>query len=339
MDAKHTDCTVLRLSVFVVFLLFPLHCSYAIYNITSSQALSQGQNLTSLSQIFELGFVRPNNSGNQYVGIWYKQTSPQTVIWVTNRDNHLAVTDSLASLIIDSNGNLNIVDGRKSSVWSTNIGVPSNSSAAVLLDNGNLLLKEGISGEVLWSSFDHPGNTLVPQSVICFNVKTGVRQVLTSWKSENEPSLGNFTVGISLQSPPQAFIWVNGSTPYWRTGPWDRIKFIGVPDMESSYISAIKLDEDKGMGANNFTFVPLLSKSSYYLFISSEGVLKVMQKDEDQDYWYINWEGPKSKCGVYGVCGPFAVSKASDSLVCNCLKGLYQNQMKSGAKETGKEGA
>ncbi|KAF3451606.1 hypothetical protein FNV43_RR07701 [Rhamnella rubrinervis] len=237
-----------------------------------------------------------------------------------------------------SNGNLNLVDGRKRSVWSTNTGAQSNGSVAELSDDGNLLLKNVTTGTILWRSFDHPGNTLLPHSVLSLSVKTGERTVLTSWKSETDPSLGQFTFGLSSKTPPEAFIWINGSIPRWRSGPWDKAKFIGVPEMDSSYLSAFKLDTDVEKGTINLFFAPYEPATSFYLFISSQGVLSVMEKDEDKDYWYTNWEGPNNTCEVYGVCGPFAVCKASESPICSCLKGFVPKSSKEWSEGNWKRG-
>ncbi len=126
-------------SRFLCFFLFNsssfAYCS-VIYNITTIRAVSPEQTLNSPRQIFELGFFTPNNnSHNQYVGIWFKEVSPQTVIWVANREK--PVTNSSASLIIGSYGNLRLLDGQRNSIWSTNISGQSNGSIAVLLDNGS----------------------------------------------------------------------------------------------------------------------------------------------------------------------------------------------------------
>lgn len=117
-----------------LFNLFQSHNCYSIYNITATQSLSLGQTLISPRQEFELGFFTPNDSRNQYVGIWYKKISTGKSVWVANRENPITVLDPPASLIISSNGNLELVDGKLQSLWSTNIsGVASASDQIVIL--------------------------------------------------------------------------------------------------------------------------------------------------------------------------------------------------------------
>uniref|UniRef100_A0A803NZE1 Receptor-like serine/threonine-protein kinase n=1 Tax=Cannabis sativa TaxID=3483 RepID=A0A803NZE1_CANSA len=311
--------------MFILFYSIPLEFSLAISNITQSESLAQGQTLISPSLKFELGFFSPyDKPKKQYVGIWYKGISPLAVVWVANRENPLAATDTSATLNIARNGNLELLDGKFNSIWSTNAVVPSNSSSlAILLDNGNLVLRDGISGENIWESFKHPGNTFLPGSVLGFNVKTGENLVLTSWKSGSNPSLGNFSYKVSQQAPPQVFILINGSTPYWRSGPWDKSKFVGSPDMDSSYSSDCHLVEDLDMGTTYLHFVDRYNGSAVLkVSISSHGVLTSEVKHSGSNVWETKWKRPENECGVYGVCGPFGVCKISESPICKCLKGF-----------------
>ena len=144
MVAKERDCSVLFFYILILFYLFPSKYWYSVYNITPSQPLLQGQTLVSNGQVFELGFFSPNSSEKQYVGVWYKQISPPRIIWVANRENPLPVDQaSSASLRIGTNGNLELVVGNKSTlIWSTNVKAPSIGSIAVLLDNGDFVLKD-----------------------------------------------------------------------------------------------------------------------------------------------------------------------------------------------------
>ncbi|XP_062086971.1 G-type lectin S-receptor-like serine/threonine-protein kinase At1g61480 [Humulus lupulus] len=209
MDANDKDFIALFCRV-ILFYIFSSKSCYAIYNITSSHALSQGQTLVSSNQIFELGFFSPNSSANTYVGIWYKKFSPFTVVWVANRDNPVTVADSPPSLTIGSNGNRELLDRNRNSVWSTNVKIRSNnSSVEILSDYGSLILKDDTQS--LWKSFEHPGDTFLPGAELGRNVKTGESFVLTSWNSNSDPSVGDFTFGVSKTKPPEVAIWINES--------------------------------------------------------------------------------------------------------------------------------
>ncbi|MCD7462303.1 hypothetical protein HAX54_048211 [Datura stramonium] len=54
--------------------------------ITTTQFIKDGETIVSSDGTFELGFFSPGNtSTNRYVGIWYKQISVITPVWVANR--------------------------------------------------------------------------------------------------------------------------------------------------------------------------------------------------------------------------------------------------------------
>lgn len=97
----------------LIVIIFPT-CGYAVIN--TSSPLSIGQTLSSPAGFFELGFFSPNNTRNQYVGIWFKEFVPRVVVWVANRDT--PVTGSTANLIISSNGSLILLDGTHAIIWS-----------------------------------------------------------------------------------------------------------------------------------------------------------------------------------------------------------------------------
>ena len=106
-------------STHLVFLLMLLVlCPFFHSSHAARDTISQGQSITITETIvsadakFELGFFRPGNSTYQYVGIWFKKASRQTVTWVANR-NH-PIVNSAAVLTISNDGNLVIADGQLS---------------------------------------------------------------------------------------------------------------------------------------------------------------------------------------------------------------------------------
>ncbi|XP_059316810.1 G-type lectin S-receptor-like serine/threonine-protein kinase B120 isoform X3 [Lycium ferocissimum] len=177
---------------------------------------------------FEMGFFTPGNNSNYYIGIWYKKLSVQTVIWVANRETPVSIyeMDFAQFKIVD--GNLVLLNGTRHTIWSTNIKYSTNSNnsqvVATLFDDGNLILSNGDSKNstnFLWTSFDHPSHTFMPGSKFGYNKRTRLKQVLTSWKSENDPSPGPFTheVDMDKYSGQGVNMW-NHSVIYWNSGPW-----------------------------------------------------------------------------------------------------------------------
>ncbi|KAJ0257986.1 G-type lectin S-receptor-like serine/threonine-protein kinase [Hirschfeldia incana] len=255
------------------------------FAITTERPLSVGQTLHSSNGVYELGFFSPNNSQNQYVGIWYKGVIPRVVVWVANREK--PVTDSTAHLTIRTNGSLLLFDGKAGVVWSTRETFASKGSRAELSDEGNLIVTDNVSGKMLWESFEHLGDTLLPFSPLTFNMATREKRVLNSWKSDTDPSPGYFVAQITPQEPSQVFT-MRGSMPYYRTGPWAKTRFTGIPLMDETLASPYSFQQDAKSGTE----------------------------------WKLVYQAPSNPCDVYGVCGPFGLCKMSVSPKCKCFKGF-----------------
>jgi hypothetical protein len=113
-----------------------------------------GDTLVSSGERFELGFLTPygRNYGKKYLGIWYYRYSPQTVVWVANRENPLDNSRGVFSLGQD--GNLQVMDVNNKSHWSARIESSSSSfsfsgSWLKLMDSGNLvLIQEAANGHI-----------------------------------------------------------------------------------------------------------------------------------------------------------------------------------------------
>ncbi|KAI3685680.1 hypothetical protein L6452_34936 [Arctium lappa] len=78
-------------------------------SIVVYQNITDGETIVSENQIFEMGFFSPGSSRNRYLGIWFKNTSPHTVVWVANRETPLF--DTLGIFKLDNKGILSLVNG------------------------------------------------------------------------------------------------------------------------------------------------------------------------------------------------------------------------------------
>nr|TKS16476.1 hypothetical protein D5086_0000023030 [Populus alba] len=189
-------------------------------NMTSSTTPvrdEMGETLVSSGERFQLGFFTPygRNDGKRYLGIWYYGYSPLTVVWVANRENPLDNSRGVFSLGQD--GNLQVMDGNRTSYWSARIESTSSSSSFTrrlkLMDSGNLvLIQEAANGSaILWQSFDYPTDTFLP------GMKINKNFMLTSWKSPSDPASGDFKFQLDEREN-QYIIMKNGSIPHWKSG-------------------------------------------------------------------------------------------------------------------------
>ncbi|KAJ6978901.1 G-type lectin S-receptor-like serine/threonine-protein kinase [Populus alba x Populus x berolinensis] len=309
--------------VAVALLLF-LSCSSSVYgdagdNITTSQPIKDPEAIVSAGNKFKLGFFSPVNSTYRYVGIWYSNISVATpVLWVANRNN--PINDSSGMMTISEDGNLVVLNGQGEVLWSSNVTNGFNQSTAQLTDDGNLVLKAGPNGNLVWQSFQQPTDTYLIKMRFSANARTGNKTLLTSWRSSSDPSVGNFSAGINPLGIPEFFMWYNGH-PFWRSGPWDGQNFIGIPGMYTSvYLRGFSLQDE---GDGTFTLSSIQDPAYRLAYVlTSNGKFTEQYWDYGKQVWEYNLEVPSTECDIYGKCGPFGSCDAQNSPICACLKGF-----------------
>ncbi|KAK3002839.1 hypothetical protein RJ639_019002 [Escallonia herrerae] len=88
----------------------------------------------------------------------------------------------------------------------------------------------------LWQSYDYPTDTFLPGGKLGLDKTTNRSQVLTSWRSSDDPSSGTFSFGIDPSGSAEFFTWRNRSEIFWRSGAWNGKTFSSVPEMTLNYI-------------------------------------------------------------------------------------------------------
>ncbi|XP_010489461.1 PREDICTED: G-type lectin S-receptor-like serine/threonine-protein kinase At2g19130 [Camelina sativa] len=312
------------------FLCFFIHGSSAVDTISGNFNLSGDQTIISSGGTFEMGFFKPGASSNFYIGMWYKQLS-QTILWVANRDK--PVSDKFSSILKISDGNLILLDGNNQTpVWSTGLNSTSSSVSpleAVLLDNGNLVLRSGgndSSANVLWESFDHPGNTWLPGVKIRLDKRTGKSQRLTSWKSSEDPSPGLFSLELD-ESNAYKILW-NGTNEYWSSGPWNpqsRI-FDWVPEMRLNYIYNFSFVSNSTESYFTYSIYNHMNVSRFVMDVS--GQIKQFSWLDANKEWNLFWSQPRQQCQVYKYCGSFGICTEKAEPFCRCPQGFRPQSQK-----------
>ncbi|XP_057428743.1 G-type lectin S-receptor-like serine/threonine-protein kinase At1g11330 isoform X2 [Lotus japonicus] len=284
--------------------------------ITSSKFItdSESETVTSSDSIFKLGFFSPENSTNRYIGIWYVNVS--NIIWIANRDQPLK--DSSGVFKISEKGNLVVLDGKKQVLWSSKVSTTSNSTTAQLLRSGNLVLLDDTTGNTTWESFKHPCDVAVPTMRISANRITGEKSRFISRKSTSDPSSGYFSASLERLDVPEVFIWINGTRPYWRTGPWNGRVFVGVPLMSTGYLYGWNV----GYEGNETVYVTYTFADQFAfatMTFTPQGKVKVVRYQDKKEQWTLMLE--ISDCDVYGKCGAFGSCNGQSSPMCSCLRG------------------
>ncbi|KAK9936209.1 hypothetical protein M0R45_013061 [Rubus argutus] len=327
ISSKNPGSVIRFLSFFVIISCFlALFCS-ASSSITQGQTVKDSETLISAGQIFELGFFSPSNSSSRYLGIWYYNISDLAIVWVANRDK--PISGKAGILTIGSDGNLVILDGNSSEIWSSNASSTSKNSTAVLEDSGNLVLSSNKSTRAqYWQSFDNPTDTFMPGMRVKVNAAEGENRPFRSWKSASDPAPGEYFSGIDPRGAVQLVIW-NGSERIWRSGHWNKLIFIGLPNMPTSYMGGFSLtdhpDED---GNYYFSYTPWSLPDKVRFQIRWDGYEEQKLLQDKANQWVVLQSQPNksSECEFYNKCGNFGVCSASDA-ACKCMQGFEQRSL------------
>ncbi|XP_077242131.1 G-type lectin S-receptor-like serine/threonine-protein kinase At2g19130 [Tasmannia lanceolata] len=200
------------------------------------------------------------------------------------------------------------------------------SPVVVLLDNGNLVLRDGLnSSAVIWQSFDHPTDSWLPGGWLGMNKITGENQILTSWTSSDNPAPGLFSHEVDPGNSSQYFSLWNESERYWSSGDWNGHTYSGIPEMwvtTSFNFSYVENDKVK-----YFTFSVSNPNITARFVMGVSGQVKTLTWLEDTKQWQSFYSQPRDQCEVYSPCGRFG-SCGQGVTFCTCLHGFEPASIK-----------
>lgn len=311
------------LAVFWFLVFFLAKISIASDTVSPKQSINGSQTIVSSGKKFELGFFTPGNANDQYLGIWYKNIPVKTVVWVANRNKPLR--NSSGILTFGKDGMLVILNQEGDVIWSSSSTHTAKSPVAQLLDTGNFVLKDASDSKVenyVWQSFDYPSDTLLPGMKLGWNLKTGLNRYLTSWKSSDDPSFGNYSYGLNRGGLPQ-FVLSRGSTVLFRSGPWCNTQFSGAPAfMVNPILTPMFI-----FNADEVYYAFEITKNvSSRFLLSHSGVVQHLSWNERVG-WYQLFTVQEDRCDNYGLCGSYAYCNTDKSPNCECLKGFVPRSL------------
>ncbi|KAK9063013.1 hypothetical protein SSX86_016883 [Deinandra increscens subsp. villosa] len=286
--------------------------------IFPNQTLKDGDTIVSAGEIFELGFFSNENSSFRYLGIWYKKISTGTVVWVANRA--VPLVDFSSMLKLNGDGNLQLLSVNNISIWSSLSSklAAHSKPVAQLLDSGNLVIRDDISNDLIWQSFDHPGDTWLPGMKIGVDLVTGLNRNLTSWKTSSDPSLGSYTVSMNINGYPQLYNIKIESGLLHRIGYWNGVGFSGA----------------LSLGPNNLNLFEFVSTpKEIYTTILTDTVVIRMQLVSDGNFVQFVWDdigqswqyyatAEKDNCDRFSLCGSYGACHIDNAPACECLEGF-----------------
>ncbi|KAL7218144.1 hypothetical protein ACSBR2_011422 [Camellia fascicularis] len=292
--------------------------SSAVDIITKTQFITGSQTIVSFGGNFERGFFIPDNSQNQYLGIWYKKISSRTVVWVANRE--IPLIDSSGVLKVIDPGILALLNGTGSVIWSANVTRSTvQYPIGQLLESGNLVVRDANDDNpehFLWQSFDHPCDTLLPGMKLGKTFVSGLERHLSSWKSSDDPGQGDFAFWCDPQGYPQ-LILSNGSIELYRTGPWNGLRFSGRPNLRPNSIYTYGLVFTKEEVFYGFELINNSVVSRFAL--SHNGIMQRLTWIDRTQEWVLYLTTPTNNCDYYERCGPYGSCNIENIPVCGCL--------------------
>uniref|UniRef100_A0ACD5Y2E6 Uncharacterized protein n=1 Tax=Avena sativa TaxID=4498 RepID=A0ACD5Y2E6_AVESA len=313
------------ITVLLILVLLPLRASDD--RLTLGKPLSPGATIVSHGGVFALGFFAPSGAApaNLYLGIWYNSVTELTVVWIANREAPVA-NSTAPTLYLTNTSNL-VLGDVKGRVWTTYVASASSSSSpeAVLLDTGNLVIRSP-NGTILWESFDHPTDTMLPDMKMV--IKQGSRsgspmERLVSWKGPSDPSPGTFSYGGDPATSLQVILW-NGTRPLYRSAPWTgyRVKSEYQTSSTSSISIYLAIVNDEDERYISFT----LSDGAWLtrLVLTYSGGIQIQSWNASSSAWAVLGQWPLYRCDYYGYCGPngYCDETATPLPTCMCLNGF-----------------
>ncbi|KAG8386239.1 hypothetical protein BUALT_Bualt03G0128200 [Buddleja alternifolia] len=317
MKTIFNECHHFLLLLVTTSLFSTQQMSFAMDTMNSTQILRDGETMLSSGGNFELGFFSPGNSKNRYVGIWYKKVTIRTVVWVANREIPLTNTSGVLKVI--KSGNLVLLNEANDIIWSTNTSTTVEIPVAQLLDSGNLVLKDANDDNpknFVWQSFNYPSDTLLPGMKLGWDYTTRLEVYLSSWKSNDDPSLGDFTYHCDPSGYPQNVL-KKGAVEQYRTGPWNGLRFSGKPNLQKNPIFKFGVVINKNEVYYEYE---LLNRSIVSrLTLGPSGVAQRLGWVERTQGWIVYFTSPTDNCDIYKLCGAYGSCSIADSPVCGCL--------------------
>ncbi|XP_073027202.1 G-type lectin S-receptor-like serine/threonine-protein kinase At4g27290 [Primulina eburnea] len=302
----------------LLILLFIFQTTFGATDIlTTDEIIRDGETLVSSDGVFELGFFKPGNSMNRYVGMWYKNIPDRKIVWVANRNSPLTSAGGLLKVV--QPGLLVLLNDTNDTVWSSNKSRPVQKPIAQLLDSGNLVVRDANDDRpenFLWQSFDYPSNVALPEIKFGWNLVTGTEIYFPAWKSDDDPSPGALSIHLDPTGYPQ-ILMKEGSKIRSRMGPWNGITFSGGPiDFQIPMYRLRLVMNQKEVRY----FQETIDKSFVTIVaISPGGVAERWAWINSTQRWMMYISFPADNCDTYRLCGAYGSCSIANSPLCTCM--------------------
>ncbi|KAL6868231.1 hypothetical protein ACP4OV_015076 [Aristida adscensionis] len=260
------------------------------------QVLNANQSLISKNGAFKLGydcsvprfcglgiwFANSSSCGQEYFPVWKPDISIGYRFYSLKSYN--------ISLSEEGVLHINSTDIYYFSWSSPYVRTTSVSAVLVLLDNGNLVIRDRANDSmVIWQSFDNPTNILLAGGHLGFNTITGKNITLLSYSSDFSIW---FTYTLSIDTTRRRGFIIKQNP--------NGVMFAG------SFPGWMDIQED---GDNALTF----NDAHTYLHLDESGILRFAKQGECNP---VLWSAPESVCDFDSYCGPYSLCKMPGTCIC-----------------------
>jgi hypothetical protein len=286
-------------------------------NVSRGSSLTPTTNSTwsSRSGLYAFGFYK---QGNGYaVGIFMAGIPEKTVVWTANRDD--PPVSSNATLLFASDGRLVLQMGQEQVAV---VAESSGSASASMLNSGNFVIYNSDQG-IIWQSFDHPTDTLLPSQRLVAG------QELLSSISDTQHSTGIFLLAMqgdgNLVQYPADDIAV--ATAYFATGTDGSGENVTLNFDADGHLYLLN-----ATGSNiirNLTDGGYPTEDTIYLMrLDADGIFRIYSHYlKQKGIWSIVWSISNDVCNPKGLCGLNGFCVLNDQMAgCVCLPGFEMVQ-------------
>ncbi|XP_044498184.1 G-type lectin S-receptor-like serine/threonine-protein kinase LECRK4 [Mangifera indica] len=278
-------------------------------DLGSSITAGSNASWVSSSGDFAFGFHPLSASGAYLLGIWFEKIPEKTLVWAANRYSP-AEGGSKVELASDGRLQLTYLNGSVQRISE------ASARAGFMQDNGNFVLKDAVSN-VVWSSFDLPTDTLLPEQEL-----TGGKKLYSNSNGTVNYSPGNFMLEMQSDGNLVLSAYHFADPGYWisDTQNVDGVRLI-FNQSASMYLVNGTNHKIRFLTSNMPTPV-----EDYYhrATLDDQGIFQqfVYHKTEGRN-WTRIWRLPVEPCLVNTICGVygFCTSPDNETVTCNCLPG------------------
>ncbi|GMN61226.1 hypothetical protein TIFTF001_030317 [Ficus carica] len=273
------------LVVLLQCLFLKIHLAIGADTISANQSLCGDQTIVSTSGIFILGFFAPGTSSNYYLGMWYKDVTPQTVVWVADREK--PVSDRFSSQLRVSHGNLVLFNESKFPICK-------------LGHNKKTKHKQIITS---WKNLEDPSPGLFSLELVLSENSFVIlwNKSLIQWSSGGwDERYESFSL-----------------IPEMRLSDYYNFTFVS-NDNEIYFTYSLIPDKKKNIYTFNNT-VNAYGVSRFVIDVSGQVKELILMPNKE---WDVYLSQPREQCEVHAFCGAYGSCKEVSVPFCNCLRGF-----------------